>query len=173
MSNQETAVDFVLGALSPGERSSITRTRLYDGTLDRAIRAMEARCGPLAIPPGAAPVSTALWARIDAALTEERDALSGKGVEPFPDGSWCDYGPGIEAKQLWAEKTVLLRCEPGALEAAHDQDEDEHVIVIAGDLIVGGRSFGTGDYLFIPAGIRHHAMSSEGGCILFMQYTAK
>ncbi len=173
MSKEENAVDFVLGALSPGERSVIARTRLYDGALDVAIRELEARCGPLLMPSGEAPVSTSLWARIDAALAEEQEALSGKSIEPFPDGGWFDHGPGIEAKQLWAEKTLLLRCVPGALEGAHTQEEDEHVIVIAGDLVVGGRSFATGDYLFIPAGIRHHAMRSQGGCILFMQYAPR
>ena len=67
---------------------------------------------------------------------------------------------------------MLIRCAPGGVEPEHNQptDEDEHIIVIAGDLHMGGRSFSTGDYIFVPAASVHQPMHSTGGCILFTQY---
>lgn len=172
MSHEETATDFALGALTPGERANTAEVRLYDSALDEAIKAAEFRFATLMMRGRNAPAGERLWARINDALAEERTALSGKGVESFPDGGWRHYGPGIEAKPLWAEKTFLLRCAPCAFEPAHAQDQDEHLLVIAGDVVLGGRSFRTGDYVFIPTGARHRRMHTQRGCILLMQYAS-
>jgi hypothetical protein len=167
MADDPTARDFVLGALSPGERANVARTRLYDRDLDDAIEMLEARFGALGTGDTEDPQ---LWSRIGAAIEQERREMAGKHVEPLSDGEWFAHAPGIDAKRLPIPRTALLRCIPGARETAHAQEEDEHVIVIAGDLVVGGRRLATGDHLFLPIGSRHPAMHTRGGCLLLIQY---
>jgi len=159
----------VFGALTPGERASVARSRLYDRALDTAIQAYEAQFGALGLA-GEPAEDPGVWESIAAAIEREDRELAGKLVEPFEDGDWFEHVPGIEAKRLWAPRTALLRCVPGASEVAHDQDADEHIIVLAGDLIVGGRTLGTGDHLFLPIGTHHPAMRTASGCLLFIQY---
>lgn len=174
MPHDEIAAHYVLGALSPEARQSLDVTRLHNKALDGTIARLEAKLAPLAGPArDATIIPTGLWSRISAALETEQDAMAGKRVEPFGQGGWVDYAPGIELKPLWSERAMLLRCQPGAQEPEHDQHEDEHVIVLAGDLVMGGRGFGIGDYLFIPSDARHAHMHTVNGCILFMQYIAK
>jgi hypothetical protein len=163
------ARDFVFGALTRDERASIARARLYDRELDSAIEAFETHFGTLglSVRPAGDP---GVWPGIGAAIERECRELSGKHVEPATDGDWFEHAAGIEAKLLWTPDTMLLRCVPGASDAAHEQDRDEHIVVVAGDLIVGGRAFGTGDRLFLPVGTLHPAMHTAGGCLLLVQY---
>jgi len=169
MAADPRARDFVFGALTPGERASVARSRLYDRRLDSAIEVLETHFGTLGLGgPGAEPPG--VWDNIAAAIEQECHELAGKRVESCADGAWFEHAPGIEAKRLWAPRTALLRCMPGASETAHEQDADEHIIVLAGDLIVGGRALGTGDHLFLPSGAHHPAMRTAAGCLLFIQY---
>jgi hypothetical protein len=173
MSPHEIATRFVLGALSPDERAELARVRLYDRGVDEAIAAQEVRLGGLTAAVPEHRPDQRLWRRISEALKRERTALAGKTSEDFRHGDWSDYIPGVQIKPLWSDRSFLLRCQPGAAEPAHDQLEDEHLIVIAGDLVMGGRRFGTGDYLFLPAGTHHSHMHTDTGCILFMQYISE
>jgi ChrR Cupin-like domain len=175
MSVKDKAMDFVLGGLSPDERASVSVERLYHPALDSEINDLEhIYSGAIAGENAGAPL-TGVWARIQNAVEQSEQALARTPFQMFPDGDWQPHGPGIEFKPLWSDKTILIRCIPGGAEEAHDQpdDDDEHIIVIAGDLNMGGRSFKTGDYLCVPAGTMHPRMTSSGGCILFTQYMEK
>lgn len=177
---EELAQGYVLGSLSPQERDEVTRQRLYNTALDHEIERLEQVYSGLQPADAVAdadpdPVATGVWERISAALEREQQALAGNVVEPCSDGGWSEHAPLIDMKPLWSDKVILIRCNPGGVEDTHDQplDEDEHIIVIAGDLDIGGRVFGTGDYICVPAGSVHHRMSSTGGCILFTEYVPR
>lgn len=169
MTDDPRAADYVLGALSVEERATMNRRRLHDAALDRSIESLELSLGALA-PSGSAEVGATLWDRIATALELERSEFTDIELRCFTDGGWEPWGPAIEAKSLWSGRTHLLRCQPGAAETEHLQDDDEHVVVIAGDLVIGGRVLSTGDHLFFPTGSRHPAMRTEEGCILLMHY---
>lgn len=179
MVDSDKASRFVLGTLSPDERASVTRERLFNRDLDSEIIALErfyaaatAQVGGAATEDDAAPMPN-IWSRIEGAVIAEAHALSGVALEGFGDGGWEPHdAPGIDFKQLWDENSILIRCVPGGAQDAHDQpsDQDEHIIVIAGELHMGGRVFATGDYLCVPAGTTHGRMHSTTGCILFTQY---
>ncbi len=172
MSIEETATAFVLGALSPAERAEITRERLYNTELDEHIRHAEQLFAGIETDNAEIALPSTSWERVEQAIKLERDALSGKQVSECSDGEWLAHGPGIEFKTLWSDGIMLIRCNPGAFEATHDQPEDmdEHILVMAGDLDVGGRRFGTGDYICVPAGSVHQLMKTHGGCLLFTEY---
>ena len=169
MTHDPRALDYVLGALSPDERATVDRTRLHDAELDRSIEALELAFGELA-PPARVEIGAALWQRIASALDLERRELAEVGLHVFAAGEWAPLGPGIEAKTLWSERTLLLRCQPGAADGEHVQDDDEHIVVIAGDLVIAGRPFSTGDHLLFPRGGRHPAMRTAEGCVLLVHY---
>ncbi len=174
MSNEDRANAYVMGALSPGERDEIARERLYNSALDEHIRLAEqlfAGLQPDQPQLAGAPKATG-WSRIASAIALEEAALAAKEVQECSDGDWQVHGPGIEFKPLWSENALLIRCNPGACEDAHDQpsDMDEHILIMAGDLVIGGRRFGTGDYIRVPAGSMHQPMHTHNGCLLFTEY---
>ncbi|MEQ1689338.1 MAG: hypothetical protein ABL874_12265 [Sphingopyxis sp.] len=172
MDHQETALAFVVGALSPAERAEVARRRLYDGALDQAITSEEQRLAGLDHTPSVAQSADGLWDRISGAMAMEQEAFAHARPESFSDGVWEVHTDKIDKKILWSDKVMLLRCGPGAVEDDHDQDmdEDEHILVVAGDVVMGGRTFSTGDTIHVKAGSLHRVMTTRDGCILLSQY---
>lgn len=176
MSSDDNADDFVLGSLRASQRDVVARKRLYLSDLDRRICAFEELLS--ALTPGgvcAAPRPD-VWQRISDVLAQQPNGDAGasfsEGSFDCLGGPWEHHGPGIECKTLWSDKALLIRCEPGASEDRHPQpeEEDEHIIVIAGDLVIGGRTFVAGDYVQIPAAVVHPEMHTLTGCLIFTQY---
>lgn len=167
---KDIALEFVLGALSPAERGEVTRARLGDPALDKEIDALDAQLGPLTGAAGEVAPPARLFDRIVEALDGEAREHEGKFSQEAGAGRWLPYKPGILAKRLWNRRTVMLRCSPGARLPAHDHDEAEHIIVISGDFVVGGRAFGAGDYHCSPKGSAHSEAFTRGGCLLLVQY---
>jgi hypothetical protein len=171
MSNDDDVDDFVLGALRGVQRDVVSRKRLYYKDFDSEIQALEALLSALT-PAAAGPVpGNSLWQQVCSVLTQQPSG-DADGSFAYLDGTWDHHGPGIETKLLWSDKVLLIRCEPGASEDRHPQpeDEDEHIIVIAGDLVIGGRQLGVGDYVQIPAGVVHPPMHTLTGCLIFTEY---
>ena len=173
MTRDEKVHGYVLGSLSQIEREAVARERLADPKLDSLINELEQSLAPLTAAAGEAVPSDRLFERLEAAIERERnDNLSGKTVLTFEEGNWRPCLPGIEAKRLWSERAMLLRCRPGAVVPPHGHAESEHMIVVSGDLIIGGRTLRVGDYHAIPAGHDHGEVRTAGGCVLFVQYVA-
>lgn len=172
MTRDELALEFVMGALSPMEREAVARERVSDPELDGAIKTLEESLAPMTGLAGTLPPPAALFDRIAAAIAEESAALAGKITVPCDEGDWQPFLPGIEIKRLWNPGTVMLRCKPGAVLPAHPHAQTEHIVVISGDFIVGGRTFRTGDWHSSPAGNDHGEARTEGGCLLLIQHAA-
>lgn len=174
MTNEDRATAFVLGSLSPAERDEVTRERLYNTELDEHILLAEQLFAGLQPDAADGMVPERTWDGVQHAVERERGALAGKEVQECSDGNWQVHGVGIDFKTLWSDNAILIRCNPGAVEELHEQpdDMDEHILVIAGDLDIGGRRFGTGDYIRVPAGTAHQRMETHGGCLLFTEYRA-
>jgi hypothetical protein len=172
MSIEDKAIGYVLGSLSPEERDSVAGERLFNASLDKEISSVERLYSGLLRNDRFEMPANDMWSRITGALAEEDAALSNIFVEGCRSGDWQEYAPLIETKALWSDKAILIRCNPGAVEEEHEQpvDEDEHILVVAGDLNVAGRIFGTGDYLRVPASVVHKKMTTERGCLLFTEY---
>jgi anti-sigma factor ChrR (cupin superfamily) len=170
MTREEKAQGYVLGSLSPLERDEVARARLSDPALDAAIAELERGLAPLTALAGTRPPSAGLFDRVAAAIRQERAELAGKAVERCADGDWQPYAPGIEWKPLWSSDTCMLRCQPGAVLAPHDHARHEHLLVLSGDLSIGGRTLSTGDYHLAPAGTGHGAIGTRTGCLLLVQY---
>ncbi|MDB5720962.1 MAG: hypothetical protein JWP15_1580 [Alphaproteobacteria bacterium] len=174
MLNEESSVDrardFVLGSLSGAERQEVARARLVDPMLDAEIERLEAQFAPLTGLAGELAPPAHLQARVMAAVAGEHHEFLGKSALEAGEGRWLPYRPGIDARRMWNRRTIMLRCRPGAVLPAHDHPEDEHVVVVSGDFVVGGRSFGPGDYHHSRAGARHGDAFTRNGCLLLVQY---
>jgi hypothetical protein len=174
MSSDDDACDFALGALRSTQRDLVARRRLYHRELDRRISALERSLSGLVPFESDSALPAELWEKLCDLCTRQGSYDTGGSFDCLA-GRWEHHGEGIETKALWSDKTLLIRCEPGASEEGHPQpdEEDEHVIVIAGDLVIGGRVLRTGDYLHIPVGAFHPQMHTRHGCLLFTQYVAR
>ena len=164
--------DFVLGNMSPEERAAIEAARRHDPELDRAIEDAEDRLAPLSLAAGDAPLPSGLWDRIEAALDVETGEFHSRRVELLGEGGWHDFLPGIKRKTLWSEQSWLLRCAPGAEIPSHPHLADEHLLVISGDVLIGSRIFGPGDFIASPAGSMHAAATTRAGCLIMVHYAS-
>jgi quercetin dioxygenase-like cupin family protein len=63
--------------------------------------------------------------------------------------------------------TSIVRFEAGARFPAHNHPGGEEVLVLEGEVQIGGDRLGTGDYLYTPPGGKH-ALSTEGGCVILV-----
>jgi mannose-6-phosphate isomerase-like protein (cupin superfamily) len=133
--------EFVLGSLSPEERAAIAQARRFDPVLDVAAQDAEDQLAPLSLAAGEVAPPPALWGKIEAAIGMESAAVGHRHMLALADGEWQPVAEGIDCKQLWNDRTMILRCAPGAVLPSHIHDDDEHLLILAGDLIIGGRSF--------------------------------
>lgn len=74
----------------------------------------------------------------------------------------------LDEKRSKGSRTRLLRFQPGAFTTQlFEHDYWEEVLLISGDLEVGGETFGPMTYACRPPGIPHGPFRSKGGCLLF------
>ena len=164
--------DFVLGALSAEERAELVAAARVDPTLDTAIEKMEAMLAPLALSATPVPPPPDLWDRIEAAIKEGDRALDGRTIRVEADAEWLEVAPGIESRRLWNGRTQMLRCAPGAQLVSHLHTGEEHLIILSGDLVIGGRTFVAGDYIGSPRGMDNFTHFTRRGCVLLCQVDA-
>ena len=63
--------------------------------------------------------------------------------------------------------TIFLRFAKGTAGAEHTHPGGEELLVVAGDITIGGRRLKTGDYLYTPPGENHDAEAHED-TVLFL-----
>ena len=161
--------DYVLGNMTPEERASMEHARRYDPELDQAIKDVEDSLAPLTLAAGEISPPAGLWNRIEAAIGSEREALAGRVIVELAEGQWQPVAPGIDAKTMWNSRTTLLRCAAGAILPDHMHDDEEHLLVLSGDLVIGGRTFNGGDYIHSGSGFDRFLHMTRTGCLILTQ----
>lgn len=162
-------IDYALGALAPADRAAVDEDRRHDPALDVAANDLEESLAPLSLAAGSCSPPAGLWARIDAALDQQAEAMAGRTLLAYGEGVWEPMVEGVECKWLWNERTKLIRCRPGAEMPSHDHDDREHLLVISGDLIIGGRTFLAGDYVGSRQGHDRFLHTTRTGCLILSQ----
>jgi anti-sigma factor ChrR (cupin superfamily) len=115
--------------------------------------------GPAVTPPAS------VFAAIEASL----DAASAK-IDRKTDGIWALTAPGVLTKLLWDGRSLLIQCEIGAIIPEHEHYADERIIVISGDMDIGGESYGIGDTVWMPKGTHHGQTTTKNGCLILISY---
>lgn len=161
--------EFVLGGMLPEERAAMEQARRHDPELDQGIRDVEDSMAALSLAAGEITPPKGLWKRIRVAIGAETEALEGRLMIALGEGDWQPVAPGIDSKLMWNSRTALLRCAPGAVLPDHMHDDDEHLLVLSGDLIIGGRTFTGGDYIGSRKGFDRFPHSTRTGCLILSQ----
>lgn len=111
------------------------------------------------------------------ALSESRlDQLAGPGwrTQLADEGAWKDTGmTGIRAKLLRHDPerrsvTMLVTMDAGVSYPRHRHAGSEECFVLQGDLQVGGRTLGPGDYQCAEAGSTHETQTTRDGCTILL-----
>ncbi len=93
---------------------------------------------------------------------------------PFESVKWEPYiVPGIRIARLYTDLTNriltgLLQAEAGASYPLHNHGDVEEIFMLQGDLIVGDRVYGSGDYTRTVPGMSH-APETRHGCMFFFR----
>jgi len=146
--------------VSPGAADPMATASAADATMLLALAAPVVR----APSPG---VKDALLARVRA---EKAAGAGWKFAKVAADEGWVKLPfPGLRMREVTvdaARDTALLFVEmaPGAIFPDHDHTATERGLVLSGDLRMGERLLGAGDFYEAAAGTRHERVASPSGC---------
>ena len=90
------------------------------------------------------------------------------------EGAWRDYSPGVTIKVLRHEpearrSTFLIRMAPGAHVPVHPHAEEEHCLVLEGEVSLGDHVIREGDWHVALSGSTHSEFFSKTGCLLLIR----
>lgn len=88
---------------------------------------------------------------------------------PHPDGV-----DGVSISPLFVDQNSrrfsgFVRCDVGAIYPAHRHAEEEEILVLEGDLLIDGTSFGVGDYIYSAPNSWHSPIGNRNGCLFFVR----
>lgn len=170
---ERLAGDYVLGALSGRELTEFEAILARDPVLRQQVAAWERRLTPLAATlPEATPRSTSVWDAIEAAL--DADGPPATVTVRAREGEWRTLMPGLEIKLLLVDRqagfqSFLPRLAPGCQLPAHDHHTLEECLLLEGDMLIGDRAYGVGDYHAALPGSRHEHISTRNGGVVFLR----
>lgn len=94
-------------------------------------------------------------------------------IDVLAGSPWQLLAPGVEIKTLFEDATSrswMVRLQAGAALPAHDHDEgQEECLVLEGNVWLGDRQYGPGDYQLAGRGTRHAVVRSDRGCVMFIR----
>jgi len=186
---QELASLYVLGTLAAGEQGAFEAELRANVELRDFVRSLQrttgllAKTSPAMTPPLA--LKNKVLARIDAAgttsvsqTTPPASALAGfRFIDAACERGWKQLPlPGAWIKLLSIERergyAVLLgKLEPGVRYPAHVNPGPEDFYVLTGDLYIGERRLGPGDFHHADGGSQHGENHSTAGCTLIAVLT--
>lgn len=90
------------------------------------------------------------------------------------EGAWEQLAPGIHTKTLFIEKAAntrsfLLRMDAGSRVPVHSHTQQEHCLVIEGEVHIGDHIIRSGDWHVAFPGTTHEDFRTVTGCLLFIR----
>lgn len=81
---------------------------------------------------------------------------------------------GISIAPLSADRSSrrfsgLVRCKIGSIYLAHRHITDEEIFILEEDLIIDGKSFTVGDYIYSAPNLLHSPIGNNNGCVFFIR----
>lgn len=161
------AAEYVLGTLDRRSAQQLEAALRANPALRAEIAAWERRLAPLADLAPAADPPPGSWDALEQAIDRTPQRVLNR---PLDDTAWHPLAPGIERKTLWNDETFLLRLAPGATLRAHAHQTVEHCLVLQGEMVVEGASYGPGHYQGLAAGTRHKPLTAPNGLLVLIRY---
>ena len=90
------------------------------------------------------------------------------------EGVWRERVPGTQIKVLHEDRatntmTYFVRMEPGARAPIHTHTQEEHCLVLQGEVMIGDHVMRSGDWHVARPGTTHSDFWSKTGCLLFVR----
>jgi quercetin dioxygenase-like cupin family protein len=114
--------------------------------------------------------SRAMWSRIEAAIGEP--ARPQFVTVHRGEGDWHPIAPRVAIKPLVEGEGLsacLIRMEKGGWLPPHDHPTAEECVVLEGEVWLGDVHCRAGDFHLAPAGLRHGALRTDEGCLLYVR----
>jgi anti-sigma factor ChrR (cupin superfamily) len=174
---RELAASYALGNLSDAEKKEFEELlRNREGSIEKELKTFEEVVEHLLYDAGSVEGPKGLEERLFSQVKKEKrkkNADEGFLYVRKNEGEWVEIMNGVKIKNLYRNSemnyaTLLVRMEPGATFPDHVHTDTEECYVIEGDLRVGGRVFGEGDYIRAEAHSTHESISTENGCFLLI-----
>lgn len=175
----DIAALYSLGLLTPGEAAEFEKRLNQDPKAAAALRefghAAEAAASamPKVAPPARLRDRVLSIATPPAPPASERHG-EGLGAIRSTEGKWRKSRyEGITYKRLYIDKaaglvTMLVRLEPGAVLPAHRHARTEQCLIVEGDLVHAGHTYGRGDFTWAEAGSVDPTLTTRGGALLLI-----
>jgi quercetin dioxygenase-like cupin family protein len=180
---QEQASLYVLGAMPADEQRAFETRIKADPELRALVLDLQRSTALMAAARSSAALPSGLKAKVMGRISERSfDQAAATALPRYAPG-FEFHGAGDECgwKQLavrgaWIKllsleqdrgyAVLLGRLEPGVRYPAHEHLGSEQLFIITGDLHVGDRTLGPGDFHHADAGTAHGVNYSEQGCTL-------
>lgn len=179
---QEQASLYVLGTLAAAERDAFEIELRANAELRQLVRELQRTTGLIAmsVPQVAPPqkLRSKVLQRIGAEdLQHQTGTLSTMAaglrfIDANQQGGWKQLPvPGAWIKLLslereWGYAVLLGKLEPGVRYPAHVNEGPEDLCILTGDLHIGDRRLGPGDFHHADSGSKHEVNYSVEGCTL-------
>jgi quercetin dioxygenase-like cupin family protein len=90
------------------------------------------------------------------------------------DGTWEEFAKGVHIKVLRDERsagmlTYLVRMAPGAVAPRHSHTQEEHCLVLEGEVVMGDHVIRTGDWHVALPGSTHESFATKTGCLVLIR----
>ena len=182
--NESSIALYAIGALNE-EESRALEGRLFAGEIDSADmhthgETIVALCEDIAavMPAPRRALKNSILETV-AKLEGQKDASERQSdpdrdlahvIHRVDEGEWVDALPGIRMKILFQNPTTgrttyLARIQPGATYPDHRHHSEEELLVIEGDIFLGGHTLYPGDYSLSVPDSQHHDTHSRNGCL--------
>lgn len=177
---QTQAALYALGALTQHEaRAFETHLAENDRVYAKELRAFESVVAALSFDAPEAEPPAHLRERLFEQLAETPQPKRAARPAPpfittrFEEIEWQRYAPGLYAKELFKDPqartvTTLFKFEPGTIVPRHSHGGFEQCLILQGDFIANGETFGPGDYHCATPGSTHELITTKGGAIVLI-----
>ena len=121
-------------------------------------------------------LSTAERDRMRARIVERvaRAPPSGMATVRADEGAWRDLAPGVQIKVLHQDSATntmsyFVRMQSGAHVPVYSHAEEEHCLVLEGEVTIDKHVLRSGDWHVAQPGSTHANFWSKTGCMLFIR----
>lgn len=177
-SNDVKASEYVLGMLTPQERSRIESEARADPELAERIAWWTNNFQSLSAGIDEVTPPADLLDNIEKRIDRQDNAGVGASLTiRTSEGTWLEIAPGVRKKHLYFDagsdsEAYLIEMDPGADFPDHDHAGTEDCMVISGDFSIGTLKLNAGDFHAAFRSSTHAESHSENGCLLFIKAAA-
>lgn len=167
--DDELASAYVIGTLDSAGSEAARIRIVEDQAFAARVQEWETRLNPL-LPEEQETLPEGLLAKIEVAIEASGADLPGTVTRRAGTGEWTQVYPGLNIKVLnriekLSRQTIMVKLDAGCEYQSHEHSQDEEILMISGDLIIGNLVLGPGDFHVAHVGRKHPVHRTNTGCV--------